>query len=243
MDPFLGYLLRVNTDTQFTYYSGDGLARYDDSFNFEPHDYDVFDVNIHDYEHNGTMTVALYDGDERIQSGDYLLAAFDESGECVGHTESMAFPFDGGSTIFPLMVYGNEDGIGLTFKAYQLSTGEYHDVDQRLSFTHDMTLGDGFDPVVMNLVAEPTEFSIGNPYPNPFNPVVNFDVEITNESYVTAKIYNISGQEIATIHEGMLSAKNHQMRWIADSYASGVYFIKVVIDNNPATHRKIVLLK
>ena len=99
MDPFLGYLLRVNTDTQFTYYSGDGLARYDDSFNFEPHDYDVFDVNIHDYEHNGTMTVALYDGDERIQSGDYLLAAFDESGECVGHTESMAFPFDGGSTI------------------------------------------------------------------------------------------------------------------------------------------------
>ena len=132
---------------------------------------------------------------------------------------------------------------GLTFKAYQLSTGQYHEIDQRLSFTHDMTLGDGFDPVVMNLAAEPTEFSIGNPYPNPFNPVVNFDVEITNESYVTAKIYNISGQEVATIHDGMLSAKNHQMRWMADSYASGVYFIKVVIDNNPATHKKIVLLK
>ena len=164
-------------------------------------------------------------------------------GKCVGHTQAMAFPFDGGNTIFPLMVYGNEDGFGLTFKAYELSTGIYHNIDQRLSFTHDMTLGDGFNPVVMDLTGAPTEFSIGNPYPNPFNPVVNFDIDVTNESYVTAKIYNISGQEVATVYDGTLSAKTHQMRWMADNYASGVYFIKVVVDNKPATHRKIVLLK
>ena len=69
------------------------------------------------------------------------------------------------------------------------------------------------------------------------------DIDVTNESYVTAKIYNISGQEVETVHDGMLSAKTHQMRWMADHYASGVYFIKVVVDNKPATHRKIVLLK
>jgi hypothetical protein len=94
MDPFLGYLIRVTTDTQFTYYAGDGFARSTVE-EFSPVNYDVFDLNMHDYENNGSMTVALYDDNNRIQSDDYLLAAFDEMGQCVGHTPAMIFPFDG----------------------------------------------------------------------------------------------------------------------------------------------------
>ena len=106
-----------------------------------------------------------------------------------------------------------------------------------------MTYGDGFDPVVMDISEQPAVFSIGNPYPNPFNPVVNFEIDISDKSYVNAKIYNITGQEVATVYDGFLSARTHQMRWMAEGHASGIYFIRIAVDDQPATLRKIVLLK
>jgi hypothetical protein len=243
MDPFTGFQLRLSEATAFTYNEeGSGLAsrpRPLPSINT----YDnTFDLNIHDYENNGSMTVALYDNGERIHSNNYMLAAF--SGEvCVGYTEGLVFPLDG-NMIFPLMVYGNEDNVDLAFKVYDKSTGTYYDIDEKLSFTIDMRLGNGNEPVTMNLTTEdPGAYSVGAPYPNPFNPVVNFDVELNSEAHVQAKIYNIAGQEIATIHDGMLSGKAHTMSWMADNYASGIYFINVMVDNKPAISKKVILLK
>ena len=141
------------------------------------------------------------------------------------------------------MVYGNEDNVQLTFKAYQISTDTYYDIDSPMMFSQDMRSGDALDPVTMDIAEHPEVFSIGDPYPNPFNPVVNFDIDITKDSYVSAKIYNIMGQEIATVYEGMLSGEKHKMTWMASNQASGIYFVRVAIDNNPASHRKIVLLK
>ena len=106
-----------------------------------------------------------------------------------------------------------------------------------------MRHGNGNEPVTMNLTTEdPGSYSVGSPYPNPFNPVVNFDVELNVESYVQAKIYNISGQEIATIHDGMLSGKVHTMNWMADNYASGIYFVEFNGGSFKEV-RKITLLK
>jgi len=242
MNPFTGFQLRLSEATAFTYNEGDGLASRSTSIpSINTFDHS-FDLNIHDYENNGSMSVALYDDGERINSNNYMLAAFSGE-ECVGFTQGLIFPLDG-NMIFPLMVYGNEDGADLTFKVYDQSTGSYYDVDERLSFTVDMHLGNGNEPVTMNLITEdPGAYSVGAPYPNPFNPVVNFDVELNSEAHVQAKIYNIAGQEIATIHDGMLSGKTHNMSWMAENYASGIYFINVMVDNKPAISKKVILLK
>ena len=203
---------------------------------------DIFDLNIHDYENNGSMTVALYNNNNRIDSDDYMLAAFDGN-QCVGYTKGMIFPLDG-NMIFPLMVYGNEDNVRLTFKVYQQSTGKYYDIKEHLTFTEDIRLGNGFEPVTMTMTDEqPGMYNVGSPYPNPFNPVVNVDVELSSESYVQAKVYNISGQEITTLHEGILTGKTHKLTWMAEGQSSGIYFIRVMVDNQPAINKKIILLK
>ena len=239
MSPFTGYILNAVNPTSFTYFEDEELASR--AISTEKIGSNIYDLNIHDYENNGSMTVALYNNGERVNSNDYVLSAFNGE-QCVGYTESLIFPLDG-NMIFPLMVYG-DDVAELTFKAYDKSTGLHLDIDEKLSFTVDMHLGDGNNPITMNLTTEdPGVYSVGAPYPNPFNPIVNFDVELSAESYVQAKIYNIAGQEIATIHDGLLSAKTHKMSWMANDYASGIYFVNVMVDNKPAINKKVILLK
>ena len=256
MSPLLGYLINLTTATEFTYYDGGAISgsnnemsalekQYDATGIIESLDQDIFNLNIHDYEFNGTATIALYNQDERIYSDDYLLTAFDGD-QCVGYTTGLVLPLEldpENTMIFPLMVYGNEDNVDLTLRAYQVSTNTFHDIDKQLTFTQDMALGDGLDPIIMSMAAQPEVYSIGDPYPNPFNPSMNFEIDIQTDSYVSAKIYNIRGQEIATIHDGMLQGKIHKMTWMASNQASGIYFVRVAINNDPATHKKIILLK
>ena len=236
MKPLNGYLLRMIEDTDFTYSLG-GMARTSSTLDVSFND---FDLNIHDYEHNATMTSALYIDDSRVDSYDYVLSAYNDS-KCVGYTEGLYFPLDG-NIIFPLMVYGNEAGSMLTFKIYNKTTQTYLEIDEEFVFTPDMTLGDGFNPVVLNSTETPAGYSISAAYPNPFNPVVNFDIELDGEHYVEARVYNISGQQVGIIYDGMLSGSN-KLNWMASNQASGIYFIKVAVDGVLETSNKIILLK
>ena len=102
MNPHLGYLLRMSQDTEFVYSEG-SLARLSAVSDIS---YDEYDLDIHDYEHNATMTSALYIDDARVDSYDYILSAHNGT-NCVGYTEGLYFPLDG-NIIFPLMVYSNE---------------------------------------------------------------------------------------------------------------------------------------
>ena len=140
------------------------------------------------------------------------------------------------------MVYGNEVGDALTLKVYNKTTQTYLDIEEEFIFTPDMTLGDGLDPVVLNSTEAPASYSISAAYPNPFNPVVNFDIELEGEHHVNAIVYNISGQQVGVVYDGMLSGSN-KLSWMAENQASGIYFIKVAVDGVLETSNKIILLK
>ena len=226
----------MSNDTDFTYSLG-GMARLSSAVDAT---YNEFDFNMHDYEHNATMTSAIYIDNNRVDSYDYVLSAYNGS-SCVGYTEGLYFPLDG-NIVFPLMVYGNEAGNTLTFKVYDKSNQTYLDIEEEFVFTPDMTLGDGFNPVVLNSFETPVEHSISAAYPNPFNPVVNFDVELNGDHYVDARVYNISGQEVGVVYDGMLSGSS-KLSWMATGQSSGIYFIKVAVDGVLETTNKIILLK
>ena len=162
--------------------------------------------------------------------------------QCVGYAEGLYFPLDG-NIIFPLMVYGNTSGEMLTFKLHNQLTNEYIPIDEEYIFSPDMQLGDGLNPVVLNNGLLPSEYTISAAYPNPFNPIVNFDIHLGSEHYVDARVYNLSGQEVALIYNGKLSANKHTLNWIAENQASGIYFIQVLIDGVPEFTNKITLLK
>lgn len=238
LDPYLGYLLNVNEDINFTY-NESTINRFiiDSSMNNND-----FEINVHDFEYNGVITSAIYLNENRIDTYDYVLLAYNKNDMLVGKAEALYFPIDG-KLIFPLMVYGNNSGDRLHFKAYNETDDVYLKIDQEFIFVNDMILGDGNNPIKMETLNIIHDYNIGSPYPNPFNPIVTFDLDLNIDSYVDVKIYNIKGQEISIIHSDILNANKHSFRWDASDIPSGVYFINTIINYNIPIVNKIVLIK
>jgi len=79
--------------------------------------------------------------------------------------------------------------------------------------------------------AVPDEFVLYQNYPNPFNPTTNIKYQIKNNSFVTLKVFDILGKEIATLVDEKLSAGTYSVDWNAGAYPSGVYFYKLQTEN------------
>ncbi len=70
----------------------------------------------------------------------------------------------------------------------------------------------------------PEEFSLSQNYPNPFNPNTTIKFKLSAASMTTLKVYNIIGQEVATLVNGVIAAGNHEVDFDASVMSSGVYF-------------------
>ena len=88
----------------------------------------------------------------------------------------------------------------------------------------------------------PVKYSLSQNYPNPFNPVTNLEFGITNLEFVTLKIYDNLGKEIATLVNGNLKPGSYKYNFDASGLTSGIYFYKLETDNFSAT-RKMLLVK
>jgi hypothetical protein len=88
----------------------------------------------------------------------------------------------------------------------------------------------------------PNGYRISNAYPNPFNPVTSFKVDLDNESFVSIQAYNILGQLTAEVFSGNLNGYGNQIIWDASSVSSGVYFMKIQVDNHLES-QKVYLVK
>ncbi len=79
-------------------------------------------------------------------------------------------------------------------------------------------------------------------YPNPFNPTTIIRFSIPKTSFVSLKIYNISGEEIATLLSNRLEPGSYTKNWNASSLPSGVYFYSLLVEDLYQT-RKLILLR
>ncbi|MFC2088157.1 T9SS type A sorting domain-containing protein [Calditrichota bacterium] len=79
-------------------------------------------------------------------------------------------------------------------------------------------------------------------YPNPFNPRTNIKFSIPKTELVTLKIYNLLGQEVATLVSDKLVPGNYTYTWDASHFASGVYYYKIQAGGFVQT-RKLILMK
>lgn len=86
------------------------------------------------------------------------------------------------------------------------------------------------------------EFSLCQNYPNPFNPSTSIVFELPQQSRMTLKVYNVVGQEVAVLYDGLAAAGRHEVFFNAIGLASGVYFYCLTTEGNAQT-RKMILQK
>ncbi len=80
-------------------------------------------------------------------------------------------------------------------------------------------------------------------YPNPVINIANIDVNVVNqESDVEVNVINVNGQIVETLYKGKLNSGKHSYQWDTNKFTSGIYFIKISIDNE-VYQKQLVVVK
>ena len=100
-----------------------------------------------------------------------------------------------------------------------------------------------FDPTSINNDSPmPKDFSLSPNYPNPFNASTSISYSLAKSGSVNLSIYNLLGQKVAILSDGIQQAGKHSVIWNAKDCPSGVYFAKLEAEEQ-TKNIKMVLLK
>jgi hypothetical protein len=88
----------------------------------------------------------------------------------------------------------------------------------------------------------PDSYSLEQNYPNPFNPTTNIRFSVPEAGLVTVKVFNVLGQEVATLVNELKNSGTYNVDFNAASLTSGVYFYSINTPNFNST-KKMILMK
>ncbi len=161
--------------------------------------------------------------------------------ECADMNSSRNIPISISSVSYPVTItwdiqFANETPtLVINGKRTRMNTGGSVTVNEQSLIS--LSLEKGFDASL------PTEFALEQNYPNPFNPstVIRYQLPVT--SHVRLSVYNVLGQEVATLVEGEQEAGYQTAQWNAVDAASGVYIYRLTTSNGFSAQRKMVLIR
>ncbi|MCB0265176.1 MAG: T9SS type A sorting domain-containing protein [Calditrichaeota bacterium] len=87
----------------------------------------------------------------------------------------------------------------------------------------------------------PDEYKLSQNYPNPFNPGTTIEFALPYSGWVTLKIYNALGQEVAVLVAENMVAGTYKYDWNASGLSSGVYFYRLETGEFSATKKLLFL--
>jgi hypothetical protein len=88
----------------------------------------------------------------------------------------------------------------------------------------------------------PLEFQLFQNYPNPFNPATRCAYTVGKEEFISIRIYDVYGREVATLVNGVRQAGSYSVAWHAAGYSDGVYLC-TLRSGSRAASIKMLLLK
>jgi hypothetical protein len=99
-----------------------------------------------------------------------------------------------------------------------------------------------YPEVQVSVGVEPGKFFLAQNYPNPFNPNTVIEFVVPKSGFATMKVYNVLGQEVATVFNGNAEAgKINAARFDASSLPSGVYFYQIVAGSFVDTKKMLLI--
>ncbi len=87
-----------------------------------------------------------------------------------------------------------------------------------------------------------TEYALHQCYPNPFNPTTIITFDIVENGFVSLKVYNLMGQEVATVLRETMDVGRYAITFDSSNLPSGVYVYRLDVNDFSAT-KKMVLMK
>jgi hypothetical protein len=111
------------------------------------------------------------------------------------------------------------------------------DLDGTINYTEPITI-DVVTGVKDGAIA--AQFMLKQNYPNPFNPTTNIEFSVAQSGFVSLKVYDILGREVATIVSETLNQGSHMRTFSGESLSSGVYWYKLTSGSFTQT-KKFVL--
>jgi hypothetical protein len=89
---------------------------------------------------------------------------------------------------------------------------------------------------------QPATFNLSQNYPNPFNPSTRIQFVLPSRNFVTLKVYDLIGRDVATLVNGFKEAGSHEVLFDASHLPSGIYLYRITTDKFVET-KKLVLIK
>jgi enediyne biosynthesis protein E4 len=163
---------------------------------------------------------------------------FSEANNVLNYSRDSDFTFTLAETVWVSLTTELRSLQGLRLDSNQNGVEEGSPTDDFTSFfiiEVPTALGDEENGIV-------SSFELYQNFPNPFNPITTIKFDIVDPGFVTLKVFNMLGQEVATLVESQLSTGKYGIRWNAADQASGVYYYQLDTGSFVKT-RKLILLK
>jgi hypothetical protein len=142
------------------------------------------------------------------------------------------------------------EGAGTTTETREYSYIDNNVPNGRISYRLKQMDYDGrisYSDVVEIDVNGADDFALAQNYPNPFNPATKIAFNLSADSKVNLSVFDVLGQEVATIINSDLAAGVHQVDFNASGLNSGVYFYKIeaagIDGTNFSDIKKMILTK
>jgi len=132
-----------------------------------------------------------------------------------------------------------EAGDKISFKVLDASTGALLEMETDGNIEWNNM---GISVINLTDVFLPTEVSLSNAYPNPFNPVTMLTYDVPSDMFVSMGIYDVRGRLVDELVDGMREQGRYEVTWNADQHSSGVYMIKMTA-GRAVKVQKVMLVK